>query len=69
MTQSEMILDHLKKGLYITPLEALEKFGCFRLGARILDLRREGYDIKTKMITVNKKIFAQYYLEPVKSLF
>ena len=39
MTQERMILDHLKKGMKLTPREALEKFGCFRLSARIFNLR------------------------------
>lgn len=62
MTQTDAILDHLKSGRSITPLEALELYGVFRLGARILDLRREGYDIQTDMILHNKKHFAKYSL-------
>ncbi len=48
MAQAEQILRYLqthKRG--ITPIDALRKFGCFRLGARIYDLRKEGHDIKT----------------------
>ena len=44
-SQCSAILEHLKKGLSITPLEALNRFGCFRLSARIHDLRhKQGYD-------------------------
>ena len=32
----------IMSGKSITPLQALDKFGIFRLGARILELRREG---------------------------
>lgn len=39
ITQNRLILDYLLKGHNITPLVALEKFGCFRLGARIWELR------------------------------
>ena len=39
-TQNLQILSYLKKGKPITPLEALEKFGCWRLSARIYDLRK-----------------------------
>ena len=63
MTQSDQILAHLKSGNSITPLEALNLFGCFRLGARILDLRKEGYDIQTEIIHSAGKHFAKYYLE------
>ena len=52
-TQNEQILDYLKSGKSITPLEALEKFGCFRLSARIFNLREDGYNIITKNISVS----------------
>ena len=38
-------LDKHKEG--ITPMDALKYFGCFRLSARIHDLRDKGYEIKT----------------------
>jgi hypothetical protein len=37
-------------------------FGCFRLAARIANIREEGLDIVTDMITVNDKRIANYYL-------
>ncbi len=46
-TQLEQILEHLKQGKSITPIEALELYGCFRLSAIILKLRRQGCDIVT----------------------
>src|SRR5687768_10388654 len=46
-TQTDQILKHLKNGGTLTPLEALDKFGCFRLGARIFDLKQEGHAIQT----------------------
>lgn len=39
----------------ITPLEALNHTGCFRLASRISDLRDEGYEIKKQMVTVINK--------------
>lgn len=50
MSQNKQILRYLqthKRG--ITPIDALQKFGCFRLSARISDLREKGYDIRTDM--------------------
>ena len=32
----------------LTPIDALNLVGSFRLGARIWDLRQEGYDIETQ---------------------
>ena len=64
MTQEKAILDWLQKGNCITPMQALQMFGCFRLGARIWDLVRQGYHIKTKMITTTGgKRVAQYRME------
>jgi len=63
MTQTEAILDYLKAGHTITPLEALDKFGCFRLGARIWDLVQAGHDIETEIVHQNKKHFARYSLK------
>jgi len=63
MTQTSSILSHLKIYGSITPIEALELFGCFRLSGRILELREAGYPIRTKYIHKNGKIFAEYWLD------
>ena len=47
MTQERAVLDYLLAGHSITPLEALQKFGCLRLSAIIYDLRAMCYDIVT----------------------
>jgi hypothetical protein len=61
-TQNEMILAYLKKGKSITPLDALNKFHCFRLAARISDLRNDGLNIATKYVTKEGKNYASYKL-------
>lgn len=63
-TQLVRIHNHLNKGRSITPIQALEQFGCFRLSARILDLKKLGLRIKTKTIVNRKtgKSFASYSL-------
>ena len=48
MTQKETILEHLKEHGNITDLVAYKKYAIRRLGARIWDLRREGYKITSK---------------------
>ena len=63
MNQTERILNHLKQGREITPLEALYNYGVFRLGARIWELREQGYQIKSTIIKKGKKHFASYKLE------
>lgn len=62
MSQNDQILNYLKAGNSITPVEALEMFGCFRLGARISDLRHQGYDIISQLVERNGKRFAKYFL-------
>jgi hypothetical protein len=59
-SQCEQILKYLKTGKAITPLEALEKFGCFRLAARIDELRKRGYSINTHKLKVGKKLVGSY---------
>lgn len=40
MSHKSKVLAHLKKHKTITPLEALSKYGCMRLAARIQELRQ-----------------------------
>lgn len=62
-TQSSAILDYMRSGHAITPLEALSLFGCFRLGARIWDLRREGYAIHAAPFKLpNGKTVQRYWI-------
>lgn len=62
MSQKQNILSHMKTYGTITPLEALQKYGCFRLGARIADLKEDGLVIKTEMVKENGKRYARYSL-------
>ena len=62
MSQKKEIYKHLKRGRMLTPLQALEKFECFRLAARIAELRNEGYDIRTSTVHRGNKSFASYQL-------
>jgi hypothetical protein len=39
-SQNMAILSHLKSGKTVTSLEALNLFGCLRLGARISELKK-----------------------------
>jgi len=46
----------------ITPIEALNKFGCFRLAARIHELKNMGWTIRSSKVNRNNKTVAQYSL-------
>lgn len=66
-TQSELILKHLQQGEPITALDALEYYKCFRLAARIHDLRKKGYKIISKKLTCgNGKHVSSYEMEVLK---
>lgn len=59
-SQSFRIYQFMRKGKGITPLQALSQFGCFRLAARIHELRGKGIKIKTTNVVRNNKQIAQY---------
>jgi hypothetical protein len=62
-SQKELIRRHLIRQP-ISPLEALEDYGCFRLAARIAELREDGHNIETVQTKQGNKTFATYRLWP-----
>ena len=71
MTQNEEILRHLLTYGKITSLEAMNKYRIMRLGARIYDLKKQGYPINTylrvgKSRSGESMVFAEYRLERVE---
>jgi Helix-turn-helix domain len=64
-SQSSRILAHLQIGHTLTPMDALNLFGCWSLSQRIKDLRYRGHRIITTMVSdeVTGKRYAQYHLE------
>ena len=61
MSQCEKILCHLQTRGTITPVEAMNEYGCMRLGARIWDLRRAGHTIMREDETATNR-----YGQPVR---
>ena len=65
-TQNSQIRAHLLFGWHITPGEALRRFGCMRLAARIHDLRGLGMAIDSRWIERRRggKVvrFKEYFL-------
>lgn len=51
MTQCERILRHLQDYGSITQAEAVTEYGCYRLGARIFDLKARGVPIRSETVT------------------
>lgn len=61
MSQRKAILNALRAGRKLTQLDALRDFKCFRLGARIHELKEAGHDIRSRLIEVGEgKRVAQY---------
>ena len=60
-TQQDRILAALRRGRAVTPISALRDFGCFRLGARIYNLKRQGHPIEATLKTDREgHRFAEY---------
>ena len=67
LTQSQRIIRHLQDYKTITPKEAINEYGIYRLAARISDLKKEGYEFTSKRVTAksrygDKTSFAEYSL-------
>lgn len=73
VSQKQEILSYLhqidpttSKRRTISPLEAMGLFRCYRLAARIQELRQDGHKIKTEIrreTTHDHKAYARYRLE------
>jgi hypothetical protein len=62
MTQEQWILSALRRGKKLTAWDALKGCRCFRLAARVSDLRKQGFRITTEMVYAGGKVFARYKL-------
>lgn len=62
ITQTENIVNHLRKKGSITPLKAWEAYGCYRLSSVINRLRKKGLQIITEIIRRKDSIHAKYKL-------
>lgn len=72
MTQKETILQHLQKHGKITDLDAYKLYAIRRLGARIYDLRDEGYKIRSESTKEKNRfgkptVFVTYVMEGEKA--
>lgn len=62
-TQNKQILNHLHNIGPLTPGEALVQYGCFRLAARIFELRKAGERISTSTVkNTEGNHYARYYI-------
>jgi hypothetical protein len=57
------VLQHLRSGKRITAYEAVQRYGIYRLAARISDLRKAGHDIKSEDVRDGSRHWAVYWME------
>lgn len=67
-TQCQQILAYMETFGSINPLQALQDIGCFRLAARISDLREQGYAIISERVNYKTRLgedkhFNEYRLQ------
>ena len=70
MTQKERIINYIKQFGSITSLDAYKDLGTTQLGARIDQLKKEGYKFKTEWESGKNRFgdktdYKRYYLENV----
>lgn len=68
ITQTDLIFNHMKRYGSISQLEAVERYGCYRLSARIADLKSKGCIISKENVTKKNRYghtttYAKYSLE------
>jgi hypothetical protein len=66
MTQKDTILERLRSGGWFSTVECVREFHILRLGARIFDLRAEGYQIEERK--VEGKNWSEYRLRPARPI-
>jgi len=63
-SQTAQILTALQSGDRLTPIDALNRFGCFRLSARVSDIKDRGYRVQDKYVKmVDGTKFKEYWME------
>ena len=60
MSKTSRIRSWLRSGRALTPVDALNRFGCMRMAARIHEFRAEGLPIVTERVMRNGTIVARY---------
>lgn len=63
MTQVDAMLRDLRAGLGVTPLTALERYGCLSLSQRISELKGRGFIFSEGWVALpNKKKVKEFFL-------
>lgn len=55
VSQYDVVLNHLKKHKKITSYEAIYEMGISRLSGIIFNIKKDGYNISSKLVKVNNR--------------
>lgn len=61
MTQTQRVLDYMERHGSISQQEAISAFSCYRLAAKIFELRRAGVEIITERVPFRNEYTDGYY--------
>ena len=61
MTHKDMILELLRTGKWISPIDAFRECGTMKLATRIGELRRDGYEIETQYVSYINRFGKKMY--------
>jgi len=53
-SQHALVLDHMKHKGEINPKMAYERYGVYRLGAVIFNIKKEGYEVNSRIVHYTK---------------
>jgi hypothetical protein len=62
ISQNRKVLGFMRLHGSITPMQAIRHFKCYRLGARIYELKQIGYNIKSEGMKMQQSRFCKYSL-------
>jgi len=57
------VLQHLRSGKRITAYEAVQRYGIYRLAARVNELRRMGHAVKSTEVRDGSRHWGVYWME------
>jgi len=55
MTQEERVISYLSDNPSINSIQALSELGIFRLASRVSNLKKQGHNITSRMVSVSNR--------------
>lgn len=68
-SQAAAILAAMQKGRKLSPIDALNEFNCFRLGARIWEIKKSGVDVQDEWFVLpSGKRVKRYFVVALRAV-